>query len=595
MICVAERLFKAFMITGTCFFLVRELFTPFFFTVTLRDRISFVVCVGVLKSAKKKARDTRIYCISMLVLPLVKASLSLCAPHPATAIKACGRNAAAALELLEQSREASTADVFAFATAVSVCGKGGRWAEAIALLDTMETDGILPDRACFNAALAGCARSGRPAEAHALIERMAACSLPPTSSSYTACARASLQCGDRHGAFAALDSIRHAGLPMDWQALQVELTANEGLLTSGGDEEGARSVRKRIGELVRDSLRLHRANSLRRSDVTWLWRLYSRTTLDAVRSSVVENVDLPQADAEATSQLLASLSTSASSGEMPCFDDERALVGYTWFNMVNRAGKMADVLRDVPPEWLRTRALESSQFKGPIISLGGGPAYDFAAVAILQAFEDMEQADATASEPVRVHVLDFAPGWEGVARAVSAAVVSELGDVRHQMTFGHCDLTKPLESTSNTAVRALLPESRLLVCSYVIAENAKRLQATEYAFFAELLEKAAPGALLAITETTHRQFPELIAAARRGVATAGDSCALEVSLASIRGQGGSQCLLFKRPRNAGEQAAVAATRSSSSSTELQLELCTERNRAHRRSHRVHGEQNRPSR
>ena len=57
---------------------------------------------------------------------------------------------------------------------------------------------------------------------------------------------------------------------------------------------------------------------------------------------------------------------------------------------------------------------------------------------------------------------------------------------------------------------------------------------------------AAPGTVLAFSETTHRQFPELIEAARRGVVAGGGASVLETSLPSLKGKGGSQCLLYKR-------------------------------------------------
>ena len=167
-----------------------------------------------------------------------------------------------------------------------------------------------------------------------------------------------------------------------------------------------------------------------------------------------------------------------------------------------------------------------------------------------------------------MHVLDFELGWQADAEAVSEATCTVLSTtlrggggggggggglsgrlgngVAHQMLFGKCDLTQPLEAVSNAAVRSALPDARLFICSYVICENAQRLRATGYIFFADLMAAAAPGTVLAVTETTHRQFPELIEAAQRGVVAGGGACVLETSLPSLKGKGGSQCLLYKR-------------------------------------------------
>ena len=128
-----------------------------------------------------------------------------------------------------------------------------------------------------------------------------------------------------------------------------------------------------------------------------------------------------------------------------------------------------------------------------------------------------------------MHVLDFELGWQADAEAVSEATCTVLSTtlrggggggggggglsgrlgngVAHQMLFGKCDLTQPLEAVSNAAVRSALPDARLFICSYVICENAQRLRATGYIFFADLMAAAAPGTVLAFSETTHGVSP----------------------------------------------------------------------------------------
>ena len=526
------------------------------------------------------------------------------------AIKACGRDTTAALALLAELRSSSSADVYTYATAVSVCGKGDRWQEAIGLLDSMEADGLAPDRACFNAALAAAARARRPAEARALLKRMVDSGLEPAASSYVAVARAAMHANEFHAALATIEELRQAAQPVEFPALQVELVANEGLLTQTADGPSSAARHQRIAELVSESLKLHQATPLKEADATWLWRLYARTTLRAIRTRVATGTGLSSSrrravDHEATSRLLAALSASASSGEMPRFDEAGALAGYTTFHLINRAGKVADLLRVAAsskrrlsmasPSWSAVpsavlsavpSALPSvvapahgcsgAPCRAPVglapsvvVSLGGGPAYDFAALAMLRAYEAME-AGTGEGEPLQVHVLDFELGWKADAEAVSEATCTVLsttlrggggggGDgiggrlsgrldngVAHQMLFGKCDLTQPLEAVSNAAVRSALPHARLFICSYVICENAQRLRATGYTFFADLMAAAAPGTVLAFSETTHRQFPELIEAARRGVVAGGGASVLETSLPSLKGKGGSQCLLYKR-------------------------------------------------
>ena len=382
------------------------------------------------------------------------------------AIKACGRDTTAALALLAELRSSSSADVYTYATAVSVCGKGDRWQEAIGLLDSMEADGLAPDRACFNAALAAAARARRPAEARALLKRMVDSGLEPAASSYVAVARAAMHANEFHAALATIEELRQAAQPVEFPALQVELVANEGLLTQTADGPSSAARHQRIAELVSESLKLHQATPLKEADATWLWRLYARTTLRAIRTRVATGTGLSSSrrravDHEATSRLLAALSASASSGEMPRFDEAGALAGYTTFHLINRAGKVADLLRVAAsskrrlsvasPSWSAVpsavlsavpSALPSvvapahgcsgAPCRAPVglapsvvVSLGGGPAYDFAALAMLRAYEAME-AGTGEGEPLQVHVLDFELGWKADAEAVSEATCTVL-------------------------------------------------------------------------------------------------------------------------------------------------------------------------
>ena len=359
---------------------------------------------------------------------------ALCSPLPSylrnvDAIKACGRDATAALALLAELRSSSSADVYTYATAVSVCGKGDRWQEAIGLLDSMEADGLAPDRACFNAALAAAARSRRPAEARALLKRMVDRGLEPAASSYVAVARAAMHANEFHAALATIEELRQSAQPLVFPALQVELVANEGLLTQTADGPSSAARHQRIAELVSESLKLHQATPLKEADATWLWRLYARTTLRAIRTRVATGTGLSSSrrravDHEATSRLLAALSASASSGEMPRFDEAGALAGYTTFHLINRAGKVADLLRVAASSKRRLSAASPSpstapsavapdhgcsgaSFRAPgslapsvVVSLGGGPAYDFAALAMLRAYEGME-AGTGEGEPIQ--------------------------------------------------------------------------------------------------------------------------------------------------------------------------------------------------
>ena len=483
-----------------------------------------------------------------------------------TAMKKC-TDFATASKLLSELRSSDLADVFAYATAISVYGKCGRWEEAVALLDSMEADGLIPDRPCFNSALAACARSGRPAEATELLERMVCASLPPLAASYAAAGRAALQADDPIGAIAVMEKLRCSGVSTHLASLKVELSAHDALLAASGSDPvplagdgsaAARDSSHRIAQLTHQTLHVGSDGSssgLSSSDMTWLWRTYSRAQLHAIRLRLRRDETL-STDADATASLLAALSRSTTTGQMPCFQNEQALAGYTDFHLINRASKVADVLRAREPSWLPAAA--ASVVRRPVISLGGGPAYDLAALAVLRSFVEMAAAPPPAKDaptaasaqaiPPPVHVLDYEPRWSVAAASVRTAVQSVLGG-QHEMHFGRCDVAEPLASPSNAAVAAALPKARLLIASYVVCENAKALEAGRYALFAEVMAEAKPGTMLLVLETTHRQYPQLVAAARRGVemgnAARGEECALRVAVPETKGRGGSSCILLK--------------------------------------------------
>ena len=88
-------------------------------------------------------------------------------------------------------------------------------------------------------------------------------------------------------------------------------------------------------------------------------------------------------------------------------------------------------------------------------------------------------------------------------------------------------------------------------------------------------------------EATHRQFPALVSAARRGVALSG--CALEVACPWVASNKGFSLCLLKRTRAAdGEQSdAEMATRAAEAAAlELQLERFARDDVTHTRAHHV---------
>ena len=120
-------------------------------------------------------------------------------------------------------------------------------------------------------------------------------------------------------------------------------------------------------------------------------------------------------------------------------------------------------------------------------------------------------------------------------RAVTEALGGEMA-----CRFGGVDITRPLADEANRALAAALPSARLLIASYVVAENARALEASGFAFFESLFRDAADGTTLLVLETTHRSFGEIVAAARRG-----GGSGLLVDCPWVGSNGGHSLLLCK--------------------------------------------------
>ena len=112
------------------------------------------------------------------------------------------------------------------------------------------------------------------------------------------------------------------------------------------------------------------------------------------------------------------------------------------------------------------------------------------------------------------------------------------GAPRHRCDFASADVTQPLSHPANAPLARALggggggrrpgdaqgggggdggppapPPPTLFIASYVVAENARALRATRFAFFRALVARAPRGSLFVFAETTHRLWPELLATA----------------------------------------------------------------------------------
>jgi pentatricopeptide repeat protein len=94
-----------------------------------------------------------------------------------------------ALEILQMIREDGLEpDGFSFSAAISCCGAGGRWEEALTLIKTMQNGGpkTRPNKIAYTAAISACGRSSKPDEALKLFNDMKDEGLQPDRVAYNA-------------------------------------------------------------------------------------------------------------------------------------------------------------------------------------------------------------------------------------------------------------------------------------------------------------------------------------------------------------------------------------------------------------------------
>jgi hypothetical protein len=153
-----------------------------------------------------------------------------------------------------------------------------------------------------------------------------------------------------------------------------------------------------------------------------------------------------------------------------------------------------------------------------ILSIGGGPGYDYIAMCLLSLFlqrtltnEKSQQHDTF---QVRCVVFDYELGWKDLIERLEKStnlILSHVGMRGNSCIFGGaCDITQNLDETVNHNFRDQISTTDVFVCQYCIAENYTRLKDVHYCFFQDLLTRSSDGTLFLFTETTHRMWPDLV-------------------------------------------------------------------------------------
>jgi hypothetical protein len=250
------------------------------------------------------------------------------------------------------------------------------------------------------------------------------------------------------------------------------------------------------------------------------WRHWSGLCTATIRHHLSHTLAVP-ANAAGFTDLWFSLGIAADTGDQPTFECAGSRSGYA-LEFFCRAQLLANLLLDVSdnpslPAYWRTEAktpLQSPLQEGTngtcrLLSIGGGPGYDFVAAALVASF-----AGTGAAMPVTVEaaIFDYEAGWNDVVDSMAVATAAALPTQAHTCRWGGpCDITKSLSDPCNAACWEAATTSNLFVCQYVVAENANGLRASDFVFFRDLFQAAPVGATFVFTETNPRLWPDFVA------------------------------------------------------------------------------------
>ena len=214
-------------------------------------------------------------------------------------------------------------------------------------------------------------------------------------------------------------------------------------------------------------------------------------------------------------------------------DDEREIYPGFWTRALR--SPECSILTASPSESCQPIAQSSHPFNYEIVSLGGGPGFDFVGVAMAAAFSfHTSSGTAGASAPkcdIHVTAMDYEEGWSDLVSAMDQStrnlLTPSIDDESHSTWNlpamscdwgGRCDITKSIldEPVNANCKRLLLGDgdhqsaSKLWICQYCVAENAKALRESDYVFFKELFREMPKGTLVLLTEVVPRLWPEMV-------------------------------------------------------------------------------------
>jgi hypothetical protein len=260
------------------------------------------------------------------------------------------------------------------------------------------------------------------------------------------------------------------------------------------------------------------------------WRHWVTEATAAIREDLSMNLPYP-VQADELVKLSFELGVAADKGSMPSFANPGARAGYA-LDYFCRARLLAGFLVDTENESLPSFWMDGAEhpessnnaigfFTGKamkldrpitdctisLTSIGGGPGFDFVAVALVATFAS--SGDTGELPNFRATILDYEEGWGDLVRAMGESTKRVLQPDTFAIEWGgKCDITQPLAHPNNAACTLLLANTDMWTCQYCVAENAHKLRASEFIFFQDLWNQMPVGSTMILTETTPRLWPE---------------------------------------------------------------------------------------
>ncbi|CAB9499495.1 expressed unknown protein [Seminavis robusta] len=273
------------------------------------------------------------------------------------------------------------------------------------------------------------------------------------------------------------------------------------------------------------------------------WRNWCTAAVHAIRSCLAQELPHPPCDAQ-FGRLFYQLAQGVDRGEMPSFAHPTARSAYA-LEFFCRARLVADLLLTkyhlgIAATMKRTCAREGQEDRSDydaeeeeedvyaqkfcplsststgttgrtcrVLSLGGGPGYDYVGVLLADWFGTCGHSTTT----IQGTVLDYEEGWHDVVEAMNTATQTALQTSSCLQWGGTCDITQSLLDHPSNATNCLplVDTTDVFICQYTIAENAHALRHSNYIFFQQLFQRAPTGSLILLIEVTPRLWPDIVA------------------------------------------------------------------------------------